>query len=150
MKQRPDRLVQKVFNDTVHHFYDEYRRILGPRESRRFSADPEEIEVPRWRAPRTAPLPLFELREAQELEIRRLREHLEAGRITEADFLLLVGTRVYGKPVADYAREMGLDYQVGKKRRQRAEAAIRAFEERNQEISKNRVPFFGAQPAFIP
>ncbi len=67
----------------------------------------------------------IELREAQE----RLREHLNAGRITEADFLLLIGTRVYGKSVADCARETGLDYQVAKKRRQRAEAAIGRFEE---------------------
>jgi len=71
----------------------------------------------------------IELREAQEIEINRLREHFEADRITEADFLLLIGTRVYGKSVADYAREAGLDYQVAKKRRQRAEAVIRRFEE---------------------
>ena len=61
------------------------------------------------------------------IEIQRLREHMEAGRISEADFLLLVGTRVYGKSVADYARETGLDYQVAKKRRQRAEAVISRF-----------------------
>ena len=64
----------------------------------------------------------------QGIEIKRLRAHMDAGRITEADFLLLVGTRVYGRSVANYARETGLGYQVAKKRRQRAEATIGRFE----------------------
>ena len=126
VKRRPDRLVQKVFNDTVHHLHDEYRRAWD-RTNREFTADPEEIEV---LAGGTEGIDTsgIELREAQEIEIERLRGHLEAGRITEVDFLLLVGTRVYGKSIADYAREAGLDYQVAKKRRQRAEAVIRRFE----------------------
>jgi len=62
------------------------------------------------------------------MEIKRLKEHMQAGRITEADFFLLVGTRVYGRSIAHYARAVGLNYQVAKKRRQRAEAAIRRFE----------------------
>lgn len=33
----------------------------------------------------------------------------------------------YGKSVADYAREAGMNYQVAKKGRQRAEAVIRRF-----------------------
>ncbi len=73
-------------------------------------------------------LPGIELRQAQELEIQRLREHMEAGRLSEADCLLLVGTRVYGQSIADYARVAGLDYQVPKKRRQRAEAALGRFQ----------------------
>ncbi len=39
-------------------------------------------------------------------------------------FDLLVGTRVYDSPLADYARKAGLDYELAKKRRQRAEARI--------------------------
>lgn len=127
VKRRPDRLVQKVFNDTVHHLHDEYRRAWK-RTKREFTADPEEIEA---LAGGTEGIDTagIELREAQEIEINRLREHLDAGRISEADFLLLVGTRVYGQSIADYARGAGLDYQVAKKRRQRAEAVIRRFEE---------------------
>ena len=53
---------------------------------------------------------------------------MDAGRITTADGLLLIGTRVYGTSVADYARDTGVAYQVAKKRRQRAEAAIGRFE----------------------
>jgi hypothetical protein len=126
VKRRPDRLVQKVYNDTVHHLHDEYRRTWK-RANREFTAEPEEIDA---LAGGTEGIDTagIELREAQEIEINRLREHLEANRITEADFLLLIGTRVYGKSVAEYAREAGLDYQVAKKRRQRAEAVIRRFE----------------------
>jgi hypothetical protein len=124
--RRPDRLVQKVFNDTVHHLHDEYRRAWN-RTNREFTAEPEEIDALAGGV-EGIDFAAVELREAQEIEINRLREHLNAGRITEADFLLLVGTRVYGQSIADYAREAGLDYQVAKKRRQRAEAVIRRFE----------------------
>jgi hypothetical protein len=126
VKRRPDRLVQKVFNDTVHHLHDEYRRTWK-RANREFTAEPEEIDALAGGV-EGIDFAAIELREAQEIEIQRLREHLDAGRITEADFLLLIGTRVYGKSVADYARETGLDYQVAKKRRQRAEAVIRRVE----------------------
>ena len=54
--------------------------------------------------------------------------HLDAGRITEPDFLLLVGTRLYGQSISEYARNAGLKAEAAKKRRQRAEAAIRSHE----------------------
>jgi hypothetical protein len=127
VKRRPDRLVQKVFNDTVHHLYDEYRRTWS-RTNREFTAEPEELEELAGGV-EGIDFAGIELREAQEIEFKRLREHLVAGRISEPDFLLLVGTRIYGQSVADYAREAGLAYQVAKKRRQRAEAAIRRVEE---------------------
>lgn len=127
LTKRAHRLVQKIFNDTVHRLHDEYRRAWN-RSNREFTAEPEEIDALAGGV-EGIDFAGIELREAQEIEIERLREHLDAGRITEADFLLLIGTRVYGKSVADYAREAGLDYQVAKKRRQRAEAVIRRFEE---------------------
>ena len=125
VKRRPDRLVQKVFNDTVHHLYDKYRRTWN-RTNHEFTADPEVLDALAGGV-EGIDFAGIELREAQEIEIQRLHEHMEAGWISEADFLLLVGTRVYGKSVADYARETGLDYQVAKKRRQRAEAVISRF-----------------------
>jgi len=126
VRRRPDRLVQKVYNDTVHRLHDEYRRAWQ-RADREVAAGPEQIEA---LAGGTEGIDTsgIELREVQEKEIERLRQHMEAGRISEADFLLLAGTRVYGQSVADYARGAGLDYQVAKKRRQRAEAIIRRFE----------------------
>jgi hypothetical protein len=132
LQRRPNRLFQKVLNDTAHHLHDEYRRIWDGANGE-FAVESEVLEAlgggVEWN-----PTAGIELREEQEIAIRRLREHLEGGRITEADYLLLVGTRVYGTPVADYAREKGLAYQAVKKRRQRAEAAIRRFYE---EINKS-------------
>lgn len=130
VKRRPARLVQKVFNDTVHHLHDEYRRAWN-RTNRELKVEPDEIDA-LVGGVQGIDFAAIELREKQENEIDRLREHLDAGRITEADFLLLVGTRVYGKSIAEYAREAGLDYQVAKKRRQRAEAVIRRFEEEKE------------------
>jgi len=70
----------------------------------------------------------IELREAQEAEIKRLRAHMEAGRIKEKDCSLLVSTRIYGQSLANYARDSGFTYNCAKKRRQRAEAKIRRYE----------------------
>lgn len=130
--RRPSRLVQKVFNDTVHHLHDEYRRNWD-RASIEVSAETEEL-VTVAAGPKTEPLVMFLQREEQETEIRRLREHLKAGRINEVDFHLVVGSRLYGKKIPDLARELGLAYQAAKKRRQRAEDAIRRFYE---EIEKS-------------
>ncbi len=44
VKLRHDRLVQKVFNDTVHHLHDEYRRAWD-RANHEYTTDPEEIEA---------------------------------------------------------------------------------------------------------
>jgi len=146
LSKRPDRLVQKVFNDTVHRLFDEYRRTWN-RTNHELATDPEELNA---LAGDTEGIDLvgIELREAQESAIQRLREHLEAGRISEADFLLLIGTRVYGQSVADYAREAGLDYQVAKKRRQRAEAVLCRFEQNG--ASRNRLsPCGGLYPPLV-
>ena len=126
VQRRPSRLVQKVINDTVHHLHDEYQRVWG-RANQEVTAEPEEIEA-RVGGVEGIDFTGIECRQAQVAEIRRLRAHFEAGRINETDLFLLVGTRVYGLSVANYARRMGLNYQVIKKRRQRAEAVIRRFE----------------------
>ena len=127
LTRRPARLAQKILNDTVQHYYDEIRKTLS-RRNLEVLAGPEEIELTAGGTCDKA-FAAFEIREEKEPEIRRLREHMEAGRISDADFLLLVGTKVYGNSLADYAREVGIDYQVAKKRRQRAEARIKRFEE---------------------
>jgi hypothetical protein len=131
LKQRPQRLVQKVINDTVHHLYRDYERdwneaALAP------SMAPELLEALAVGVEHID-FAVFEARDAQETEIVRLRGHMEAGRISEADFLLLVGTRVYGRPLADYAREHGLNYEAARKRRQRAEASLQRCEKKPPE-----------------
>jgi hypothetical protein len=139
VKQRPARLVQKIYNDTVHHLHDEYRRIWN-RAEREKSVEQEDIQslIEKRELEALAGknecinFATLALQEAREIEIKRLRAHRDAGRISDADFLLLVGTRVYGRPIVDYARDIGLNYQLVKKRWQRAEAAIRRFEEKDR------------------
>jgi len=126
VNRRPDRLVQKVFNDTVHHLHDEYQRTWN-RTNGELMKESEEIEVLAG-AVEGIDFDGIELRQAHEKEVARLRAHLDAGRITEADFLLLVGTRLYGQSISEYARDAGLKTEAAKKRRQRAEAAIRSHE----------------------
>lgn len=125
--RRPDRLVQKVINDTAHHLHDEYRRIWDRLEQEKQAEMVLLLSVAA--GPEEGPFAIVSDREEKEFEIRRLRKHVDAGRITEVDFHLIVGTRVYGKQVGDCARELGLAYQAAKKRRQRAEEAIRRFYE---------------------
>lgn len=123
--RRRGRLVQKVINDTIHHLHDEYSNIWKIKNHEimpegdeyealvRNSGFSQEIRRLGW--------------------IRKLRTYMKEGRINEADFFIIVGTRVYGEPLVDYAREHGLDYQAVSKRRRRAEAAIRDYEKKLHE-----------------
>ncbi len=128
--QRPSRLVQKVFNDTAHRLHDMYRRSSAQTDLE-VPAEPEEIEFLAGGTEDVA-FVAFEFREEKEPEIRQFRTHLEAGRLSEGDFLLLVGTEVYGLSVANTARLAGLNYQLAKKRRQRALTIIRRFMEKSR------------------
>ena len=136
--RRPARLVQKVVNDTIHHVYEEYRRRWR-RVRRELAADPDDVK---WLGGGAIDIDIeaIDLRQAHERKLMRLRGHLDAGRINESEYLLLVGTRLYGESVAEHAREVGLDYQVAKKRRQRAEARIRQSEQEMQRSSETVSP----------
>lgn len=125
LTRRPARLAQKILNDTVQHYYHDIKRDF-PRRDFEVLAGPEEIEFASGGVYDKG-IAAFELREEKEPEIQRLREHLEAGRLSESDFHVLVGTEVYGLSLADSARLMGLDYELAKKRRQRAQAVLRRF-----------------------
>jgi hypothetical protein len=144
VNRRPARLVQKVVNDTIHYTYQGYKRRWS-RTNLELRMDPDEVEAVA-RGANTIDVEAIDLREAHERKIHRLREHRDAGRITEADFLLLVGTRLYGETVAEYARRVRLNYQVAKKRRQRAEAAIRRFEEGMRSPSESASPRLSSDP----
>ncbi|MFH1690267.1 MAG: hypothetical protein ABIE42_08520 [Candidatus Eisenbacteria bacterium] len=127
LARRPARLVQKIMNDTNHHLYQLYKR-RWKRTNRELGLDEDEFD---WLCGGVDGIGLEVLYRREELEqqFKRLREHRDAGRITDADFLLLLATRVNGLSLAEYARDAGLNYEVAKKRRQRAETAIRRFEE---------------------
>ena len=127
LSKRPGRLVQKLVNDTISRLGADYRR----------ARDQSAVEIP------TNPglieclaggvedpgLDELDFRDDQELRIEKYRAHLEAGCISETDFTLLVGTRIYCKALRECAEELGLTYQAAKKRRQRAEASIRQSDE---------------------
>jgi hypothetical protein len=129
LEKRPQRLVQKIFNDTVHRLYDEYQRrhrAMG------HEIPTDELEIERLLG--GAEHPGFEevdTRDGQEKETAYYRQFLDRGTITAGGFEILVSTRVHGESVADFARRNGLSYQAAKKRRRRAERAIaRAADER--------------------
>lgn len=127
LERRKDSLVQRIFNGTVHRLHDGYKRDW--RKARReYDTDPHKIKALAGGVDGVDFEGMY-LREVFETKVERLREHRDAGRLTEADFRLLVWTRLLGMSVADYARALDLGYQRMKKRRQRAEAAIRRSEE---------------------
>jgi hypothetical protein len=131
LRRRPKQLAQKIINDTIHDLYLEYQRCWD-RAKREIATDPDELDEFPYE---DAAIDLDEMIDARTTlarEVSRLREHLNAGRISEADFLLIIATRIYGRSIAEYAREAGLDYQLARKRRWRAEAAIRRFENEMQ------------------
>ena len=122
VNRRPTRLVQKLYNDTVHRFWDEYSRQWKRQEREVYAAEEEMILL----AGGEEEVGFLEVdfRDEQEAKVRRLRELLEAGRISEADFLLLTGVHVDGRTVADCSRGIGLTVEAGKKRYQRARHVI--------------------------
>lgn len=126
-RKRPHRLVQKVFNDTVNRLYQEYTRTW--RRTRR--------EVPELHEEDTAvgDRGLFEVekRLVVEAEVQRLKSYANRGIISQADMFILIATRIYGKTMAAYASDAGLNYENARKRRQRAEASIQRWEKKNRQ-----------------
>ena len=125
--KRPDRLAQKLINDTIHHLHDEYRRNWKRMRLETLVDIRDLDEIPTESG--SVDIEFIDQQFQHEREIERLKKHMNAGRISEVDYLLLVGTRVYGKRVSECAQEVGLSFQNAKKRRQRAEARIRRFDE---------------------
>lgn len=119
--RRSSRLVQKIINDVFHGLHDEYRGEWD-RTAREVATDPEDLAGRDVEDQREAVA--AELWVEQESRIAILKVHHAAGRISDADFLLLVGTQVYGRSLAECARESGLKYEAAKKRHQRAMRAI--------------------------
>ncbi len=125
--KRPDRLVQKVMNDTIHGLYVEYKRDWD-RASTETLMDPEQLADVAG-AVEADEFADIELRDEQQAKAADLYRHVEAGRITEGGFHVLVGTRVYGKLLRECAEELGLSTDAVKQRRLRAEAAIKRYED---------------------
>lgn len=121
--RRRDRLIDKVINDVVNGLSREYRRSRV-RSAREVPTDPQDPNGAIESDQRSSQ----DRRLASLLAERRLRRHLAAGRLSEADFFLLCGTYIYNHPLADCARELGLTPEAAKKRRQRAMKRLRPYE----------------------
>ena len=130
--RRPQRLVQKVVNDTFRGFYDLCRGELDWVNS---LADPtpsedeeEEEEDPFDALAKDGEATEFveaERRCDEAFQIKKLRHYVSSGVISETDLFLIVGTRTYGASLSKFASDRELSYEWAKKTRQRAEARIR-------------------------
>ena len=123
--RRPFGLGTKVFNDTIHRLYRDYRGQwqLDKDEA---PTEPEELE----RLAGCAQDPDFadvELRDEERACVRWLKKHRQCGLINEGEFLLILGTRIYGTSLVEYADYTGQSYEALKKRRRRAEAKIGGY-----------------------
>lgn len=120
--KRPHRLGQKLLNDTARAFYDECAREWS-RNARFETVDPHDLEDsvgmedPAFEE--------FERRHTRERAARRVRSAAAAGAICLRDSYLVLGTRIYGVRLRGAADQLGIGYEAAKKRRQRAEAALR-------------------------
>jgi len=125
VRRRRERIASKLINDTYSRTYRAYEPKWRRQDQER-AVEPALIE-PLIPAGPGIDFTAIELREVQELEIAKYREAFEAGVIGEEDLYLLIATNVYGKSIADYAREVERSYPALKKKRQRAQAAIAAW-----------------------
>jgi hypothetical protein len=141
--RRTDHLVSRIISGTIHRLHDEYSREWCCAD-REIPTDPDELDG--WEGSgEDEIICTVDLHLWQEAKIAQFRGHMELGLINEADFHLLVATRVYGKSAAQYADEVGMSGAVARKRRQRAEALIREFEEKTGR-NASRSP--GPEPPF--
>lgn len=124
--RRRSRLAQKISNDVVHDLYLQCERNWK-RTEMEIETAPDWLEGI-WEARVPDLDEAIDLRVAHERAVKRLREHLRTGRLTEADFRI-VGTTLYGQPLAEFARAEGLDYALVRKRRWRLERALGLFED---------------------
>jgi len=128
--RRPSRLAAKVINDTASGLYRNYRSEWRYAGMERPTED-EELTTLAGGAEAIG-IAAFELWDSVQARAARLRERVERGRISEEDYLMLVATRIYGETLADWCRDHAVDYELARKRRQRAEAKLRKMEEKSK------------------
>jgi hypothetical protein len=128
--RRSDRFFEKLYAETTRRLYREYAGQWRDR-GREIPTDPETLALLAGAAD-DADAEVCDLSSVRQAVIDCLRGHLAAGHIDEVDFLLLVGTRVYEKSVAEYCRETGMSYEAARRRRARAEALLRRHQKKSE------------------
>ena len=139
LTKRSERLVQKLINDTASNLKSQYRSEQE-RAAFEIPTDPELLEYLAG-GQEDFSLMAVDFLDEQDAQVRRFRQHLQAGLISNIDFDLLVGTFVYGRCLRECAEEAGLSYQAAKKRRQRAVfviSHIEKFQEKSKSLSPPR------------
>lgn len=118
-------ILRRLANETTHRLHEEFA-YRWKRETHELSTDPSELvpHLDRQQEPELRE-DLLDLAEHRERTIAELQRHRDAGHITETDFQLLVGTKLYGRSMAEEGALHGLTRETTKKKCQRAEAAIR-------------------------
>lgn len=139
---RHDHIVRRIMNATTHRLYEEYERT-GRHAGSLIPTDPDELDD----LVGTADDAVFieaERRMRMGAYVGHLRQQVLAGRISQADCELLTATRLEGKSAAQYARDNAMPVEAVRKRRLRAEAAMRAPTEA---LPEKTCPVFSARPA---
>lgn len=122
--QRREHLAGALTRQTFHLFYEDAQRYWHVRSRKRQpEANPETADDPNFQR--------VELRQAQEACCAGLKDLWRRGIIDGVDYHLMVGTLIYQKSLAEYAREHGLPAEGAKKRRQRALQRICKYREKS-------------------
>jgi hypothetical protein len=122
--RRPHNIAQKINLDTFHHLYQHYKREWPWTRSLRL--DDDKSETPQI-AGAARGIDDVEASLDRQWRLRHLRSLRNRGVLTETNYLLLVGTEVYGRTLSDMAAQLGLAYEAAKKRRLRACDCISAY-----------------------
>lgn len=120
--RRREHLAGALMRQTLHLFYEDAQRRIRSRKILP-EANPETVEDPNFQR--------VELRQAQEACCAGLQDLWRRGIIDGVEYHLMVGTLIYQKSLAEYAREHGLPVEGAKKRRQRALQRICKFREKS-------------------
>lgn len=119
---------RRLVSDTQRRLYDIAQR--GRRAAERIAGTEPAILAsavdPRME-PHAAELRMEFRERIQDLD-ERLRRHLDEGTIAAIDHAIVVGTRVLGRSLTEQAALLGIGAEAAKKRRQRAERAMREAE----------------------
>lgn len=131
--RRREHLAGALMRQTLHLFYEDAQRRRRIRShEKQPEANPETGEDPIEALLEPVDDPNFqrvELRQAQEACCAGLKDLWHRGIIDGVEYHLMVGTLIYQKSLAEYAREHGLPVEGAKKRRQRALQRICKFRE---------------------
>ena len=130
--KRPHRLGAKVYNDTLHDLYRRYKRQWRQRD-RETTLTPKKYDALLTTTAGDTGEEIV-IQAESGLVLRNLSRLQRRGVLSQAEFDLLVATDLNGQTVADFARENSLEYQMVKKRRQRARAKIYRAEKNSRKV----------------